>query len=75
MYYACLSVQIQWLLTDEIASAMRSIVPVSLETLEMVAGHVKGSEDRPMCFAENVPLHFVYGPEQSLTPFIEVNMC
>jgi hypothetical protein len=62
----------QWLLTDEIISALRCIVPVSMETLQLVAKHVADSDDQRMCISENVPLHFVYGPEQSLKQFIEV---
>ena len=66
--------QIQWLLTDEIASALRLTVPVTAETLKMVAGHVKASSkaDNLSNLYEQVYLKFVYGPEQSLTHFIEV---
>ena len=64
--------QISWLLTDEIVSALRFITPVSLDTLNLVAEHIKSSDNQRMRFAENVPLDFVYGAESSLQPFIEV---
>ena len=64
--------QIQWLLRDEIASALRLVVPVTATTLEMVATHVKESVDRPKCIHSDVDLHFVYGPEKSMQHFIQV---
>ena len=67
--------QIQWLLTDEIVSALRLTVPVTADTLEMVTEHIKVSANKPDNFSillEQVYLKFVYGPEQSLTHFIEV---
>ena len=61
-----------WLLRDEIASSLRQTVPVTAETLEMVANHVSSSKNKPCCVTHSVPLQFVYGPEQSLTHFIQV---
>ena len=73
-YFLCyFSVQLNWLLKDEIASAMRLVVPVSAETLDMVAIHVKTSNEKRMCIMEQVPLLFVYGPDQSLQHFVEVS--
>ena len=64
--------QLLWLLQDEIASAMRLLTPVTPETLDMVAMHVKSSVEKPRCIAEELRLQFVYGAERSLQPFIEV---
>ncbi|CAH1774976.1 unnamed protein product [Owenia fusiformis] len=63
--------KINWLLRDEIASAMRQVIPLTENTLAMVAKHVEDSKGRPACIHESVPLQFVYGPEQSLTNFVE----
>ncbi len=64
--------QIKWLLRDEIASALRLVVPVTATTLEMVATHVRESVDRPKCIHSKVDLQFVYGPEKSMQHFIQV---
>ncbi|ELT88148.1 hypothetical protein CAPTEDRAFT_222074 [Capitella teleta] len=65
--------QIKWLMTDEMVSALRLTTPVTEETLEMVAEHVKNSlpRDNWASVLDHVYLKFVYGPEQSLTHFIE----
>ena len=50
-------------------------MPVTAETLDMVANHVKHSAPRSEGWSillDEVYLTFVYGPEQSLTHFIEV---
>ena len=64
--------QLSWLLKDEIASAMRLVVPVTATTLKSVADHVKSSVDRPKCVFHSEPLHFVYGPKKSMDYFTEV---
>ena len=66
--------QLEWLLTDEICSAMRQVSPVTSTTLDMVAAHVKGSNEKPKCIHNEIPLQFVYGPEQSMVHFNEVNL-
>ncbi|XP_071800440.1 KICSTOR complex protein SZT2-like isoform X4 [Asterias amurensis] len=64
--------EIKWLLKDEMASAMHHIFPVTVETLYMVAQHVRDSfHDKPSCKATEIPLQFVFGPEQSLAKFTE----
>ncbi|XP_022100207.1 KICSTOR complex protein SZT2-like isoform X2 [Acanthaster planci] len=64
--------EIKWLLEDEIASAKHHIFPVTVETLDMVAQHVRVSyPSKPSCKAAEIPLQFVFGPEQSLAQFTE----
>ncbi|XP_062252253.1 KICSTOR complex protein SZT2 isoform X5 [Platichthys flesus] len=63
--------QIQWLLEDEIVSALRHTRVISSATLQKVAEHVLRSSGRPHCQCEDVPLQFVFGPEQSLEKFKE----
>ncbi|KAG7228911.1 hypothetical protein INR49_008689 [Caranx melampygus] len=63
--------EIRWLLEDEIVSALRHSRVVSLATLQKVAEHVLHSSGRPHCRCEDVPLQFVFGPEQSLEKFKE----
>ncbi len=62
-----------WLIQDEIASGVCSIFPTTLDTLEMVATHVKNADDKPMCLFEKVPLMFVFGADNSLVGFVEVS--
>ncbi|XP_013407252.1 KICSTOR complex protein SZT2 isoform X2 [Lingula anatina] len=63
--------QIEWLLKDEIASGACHISPPTVETLEMVSRHVQESKGKLSCITEQVPLQFVYGPQQSRLKFIE----
>ncbi|XP_026179162.1 KICSTOR complex protein SZT2 isoform X4 [Mastacembelus armatus] len=63
--------EIRWLLEDEIISALRHSWIISLDTLQKVAEHVLRSSGRPHCHFEDVPLQFVFGPEQSLEKFKE----
>lgn len=63
--------QIRWLLEDEIVSALRHSWVISSATLQKVAKHVLRSSGRPHCRCEDVPLQFVFGPEQSLEKFKE----
>ncbi|XP_035504823.1 KICSTOR complex protein SZT2 isoform X3 [Scophthalmus maximus] len=63
--------EIRWLLEDEIVSALRHSQVISLATLQKVAEHVLHSSGRPHCHCEDVPLQFVFGPEQSLEKFKE----
>ena len=62
-----------WLLKDEIASAMRLIVPVTATTLAKVANHVKISVDQPKCVFHSENLRFVYGPKKSMEYFTQVS--
>ncbi|XP_061635945.1 KICSTOR complex protein SZT2 isoform X2 [Phyllopteryx taeniolatus] len=63
--------EIRWLLEDEIVSALRRSRSVGLPTLLKVAEHVVRSAGRPHCRSEDVPLQFVFRPEQSLEKFKE----
>ncbi|XP_044217594.1 KICSTOR complex protein SZT2 isoform X5 [Thunnus albacares] len=63
--------EIRWLLEDEIVSALRHSRVISSATLLKVAEHVLRSSGRPHCHCEDVPLQFVFGPEQSLEKFKE----
>ncbi|XP_070816670.1 KICSTOR complex protein SZT2 isoform X5 [Chaetodon trifascialis] len=63
--------EIRWLLEDEIVSALRHSRVISSTTLHKVAEHVLRSSGRPHCHCEDVPLQFVFGPEQSLEKFKE----
>uniref|UniRef100_A0A3B4B0F0 Uncharacterized protein n=1 Tax=Periophthalmus magnuspinnatus TaxID=409849 RepID=A0A3B4B0F0_9GOBI len=60
---------IRWLLEDEMVSALRSCHRISSDTLLKVVAHVSRSAGRPHCHCEEVPLQFVFGPEQSLAKF------
>lgn len=64
-------IQIRWLLEDEIVSALRHSRVIGPATLQKVAEHVLRSSGRPHCHCEEVPLQFVFGPEQSLEKFKE----
>ncbi|XP_069378746.1 KICSTOR complex protein SZT2 isoform X8 [Paralichthys olivaceus] len=63
--------QIHWLLEDEIVSALRHKRFISSATLQKVSQHVMRSSGRQHCHCEDVPLQFVFGPEQSLEKFKE----
>ncbi|XP_070687668.1 KICSTOR complex protein SZT2 [Pempheris klunzingeri] len=63
--------EIRWLLEDEIVSALRHSRVIGSATLHKVAEHVLRSSGRPHCHCEDVPLQFVFGPEQSLEKFRE----
>ncbi|XP_029004504.1 KICSTOR complex protein SZT2 isoform X3 [Betta splendens] len=63
--------EIRWLLEDEIVTALRHSRVICLATLQKVADHVLRSSGRPHCHCEDVPLQFVFGPEQSLEKFKE----
>ncbi|XP_070764616.1 KICSTOR complex protein SZT2 [Enoplosus armatus] len=63
--------EIRWLLEDEIVSALRHSRVIGSATLRKVAEHVVRSSGRPHCHCEDVPLQFVFGPEQSLEKFKE----
>ncbi|XP_041861304.1 KICSTOR complex protein SZT2 isoform X2 [Melanotaenia boesemani] len=63
--------EIRWLLEDEIVSALRCSRVIDSAMLQKVAEHVLHSSGRPHCHCEDVPLQFVFGPEQSLEKFKE----
>ncbi|XP_045905666.1 KICSTOR complex protein SZT2 isoform X11 [Micropterus dolomieu] len=63
--------EIRWLLEDEIVSALRHSRRISSAMLHKVAEHVVRSSGRPHCHCKDVPLQFVFGPEQSLEKFKE----
>ncbi|XP_075901818.1 KICSTOR complex protein SZT2 [Nelusetta ayraudi] len=63
--------EIRWLLEDEIVSALRRSWIISSSTLQKVTQHILSSGGRPHCHCEDVPLQFVFGPEQSMEKFKE----
>ncbi|XP_068449279.1 KICSTOR complex protein SZT2 isoform X2 [Clinocottus analis] len=63
--------EIRWLLEDEIVSSLRRSRVINSITLQKVSEHVLRSSGRPHCHCEDVPLQFVFGPEQSLERFRE----
>ncbi|XP_068174550.1 KICSTOR complex protein SZT2 isoform X2 [Antennarius striatus] len=63
--------EIRWLLEDEMVSTLRHSWVISVATLQKVVDHVLRSSGRPNCHCEDVPLQFVFGPEQSLEKFKE----
>lgn len=67
----CVVFKIRWLLEDEIVSALRHSWTISLSTLQKVTQHILSSTGRPHCHCEDVPLQFVFGPEQSMEKFKE----
>lgn len=65
--------KIRWVLEDQIVSALLHSGAVASATLHKVAAHIVHSSGRPHCHSEDVPLQFVFGPEQSLEKFREAN--
>ncbi|XP_030063288.1 KICSTOR complex protein SZT2 isoform X2 [Microcaecilia unicolor] len=63
--------QIQWLLEDEIVSALRHSRFITTAILRKVANHVYDSQDHPNCRSELVLLQFVFGCDHSLEKFKE----
>ena len=62
--------KIEWLLRDEIASALRSASPVTEATLDNVAEHVKSS-NASNCQFRRISLRFVSGLDKSLQLFLD----
>ncbi|XP_067949476.1 KICSTOR complex protein SZT2-like [Watersipora subatra] len=62
---------IEWLVKDEIAAAMRSISPITEETLCMVAEHVKNGQNENPCKYAEERLDYVFGPEMSHDMFLQ----
>lgn len=52
-------------------SALRHSWIISSSTLLKVTQHILSSGGRPHCHCEDVPLQFVFGPEQSMEKFKE----
>lgn len=63
--------KIRWVLEDQIVSALLHSGAIATATLHKVAAHIVHSSGRPHCHSEDVPLQFVFGPEQSLEKFKE----
>ena len=61
--------RIEWLLKDEIASALINVSPVTEATLDNVADHVKNSTT-DNCQFRRISLRFVCGLEKSLQLFL-----
>nr|XP_039262825.1 KICSTOR complex protein SZT2-like isoform X2 [Styela clava] len=60
--------QIEWLLKDEIISALRTCESIDSSTLEKVTAHIDES-DKTNCMVENTLLQFVFGADKSLPLF------
>lgn len=73
-HLVCRVFQIRWLLEDEIVSALRHSCIISSSTLQKVTQHILSSSGRPHCHCEDVPLQFVFGPEQSMEKFKEARI-
>lgn len=56
-------------------SSMRLTCPVRADVLSMVCDHVKASPGRASCKSADIPLHFVYGPTESMQLFEKVGCC
>ena len=63
---------VEWLVRDEIAAAMRSNTPITEDTLNMVAEHVKNGQNEISCKYAKERLDYVFGPEMSHDMFIQV---
>ncbi|KAL8610620.1 hypothetical protein ACOMHN_006339 [Nucella lapillus] len=65
--------EVEWLLRDEVAGALKHMHPISADALDFVTKHVKNSyrHKYPSCRYERVGLQFVYGPDRSLKRFVE----
>uniref|UniRef100_A0A0C9R6N5 Szt2 protein n=1 Tax=Fopius arisanus TaxID=64838 RepID=A0A0C9R6N5_9HYME len=66
-----LRLEIEWLLRDEIATALLDSSPPTEETLEFVAKHVSESSGRTSCHIDKVPLQFVFSSSNSAPKFNE----
>lgn len=77
IFFPCLfTLQVEWLLKDEVASSLRHRIPIKRDALQYVTEHIKNSayKGKPTCSFESIPLHFVYGSECSLNKFREVRL-
>ena len=63
---------VEWLVQDEIAAAMRNTLSVTEQTLEMVAKHVKDSTNKHSCRYTKEALNYVFGASMSHEMFLEV---
>ncbi|XP_057320134.1 KICSTOR complex protein SZT2-like [Microplitis mediator] len=66
-----LTSEIEWLLKDEIVTALLDINPPTEETLHFVARHVADSNGRTSCHFDKVPLHFVFSSTNNAPKFYE----
>lgn len=63
--------EIEWLLKDEMATALLDTEPLRIETLNMVIQHVENSCDKISCKKDIINLNFVYGASQSHSKFLQ----
>ena len=56
--------EIRWLLEDEIVSALRTLEPITISTLDRVAEHV-GSTTSFNSRSKSVPMQFIFGNDKS----------
>ncbi|XP_034939533.1 KICSTOR complex protein SZT2-like [Chelonus insularis] len=66
-----LTAEIEWLLRDEIATALLDFSPPTEETLNFVARHVAESSGKTSCHFDKVPLHFVLSSPGNTPKFME----
>ncbi|XP_063994970.1 KICSTOR complex protein SZT2-like [Diachasmimorpha longicaudata] len=66
-----LRMEIEWLLRDEIATALLDRTPATEETLDFVAKHVAESSGTTSCHLDKVPLQFVFSSSNSAPKFHE----
>ncbi|KAK0161678.1 hypothetical protein PV327_008097 [Microctonus hyperodae] len=71
-----LKAEIDWLLRDEIATALLDTNLPTYETLDFVSRHVAESSGRTSCHLDRVPLHFVFSSTNSAPKFFQelINM-
>lgn len=62
--------KVTWMLTDEVSSSLLKMYPITSSILDIVANHIKNSENTATCMLEEVPLQFVFGEELSIEKFI-----
>jgi len=65
---------VELLLYDEMVSALRHMYPINFDALDFVTQRVRKSFrlKYPSVIHERVNLQFVYGPDRSMKPFVEV---
>ncbi|KAH0546460.1 KICSTOR complex protein SZT2-like isoform X1 [Cotesia glomerata] len=63
--------EIEWLLKDEIVTALLDVNPPTEETLHFVVRHVADSNGRPSCHFDKVALHFVFSSAKNAPKFYE----
>ena len=71
--YWCLSVQIEWILKDEMLAACLQHGRPSEELLTQVAAHTSEAPRDGNCFKDHIPISFVLGVNRCQEGFIDVS--